>query len=120
MKYEYIKEFISLIKQEEVITDIFEYIEFEIPKTSMDKNIMIIQDIEELSAGCGYLHLVEFRIIGKIDDTAIKLKKYSDILNDHIIWSHKFWYSDISLKSYTKVYLNADDRFEMILIYEIY
>lgn len=119
MEADKIKTFIEDITNITEISDIFPYISFEIPKSAKDTDVLIINDLDE-SALCSSVHLVEFRIIWQADRTAMKIKWYADVITQSITGFHKFGYTQILLEDFSRVFLNSDERFEMVLTYKIY
>ncbi len=119
MKIQDIKDLISNIESISEIKNIFEYIGYEIPKQAQSWDVLIIGDLDEWSL-CVTTHLIEFRIIWKADQTALKIKSYADLLNEKILGDHNLWFTKIISFDESRIFLNSDNRFEKVITYKFY
>ncbi len=101
------------------INDAFEYIGYEIPKQAQAWDVLVIGDLDE-DGICVWTHLIEFRIIWKADQTAIKIKSYVDLLDNNILKNHNLGYSRVIKFDESRPILDSDGRFEKVITYKFY
>lgn len=118
MKAVEINDFINKVKNIPAIAGLFWYIGYELPKTNKNTPSLTIIDLDD-SYWCIPAYLMEFRIIWGLEEPQIKIKSYSDIIDENILWN-KVGTLNIQPFDYNAPILNGANRFELIKTYQVF
>lgn len=118
MKLLEINNFINAIKNISTLATSFEFIGYELPKQHKNGAILIINDLDT-QWDCFDINLIEFIVIWWVWESKSKIKSYSDLLDEKLLWFEILKYK-VDLYDYSPVLLWEDWRFEIIKTYRVF